>query len=112
MLTTQVSDRRLFLDTARRKNAEILVVRSTTVVPEIEGNRVRMVPALALQYSIANPAMTTCITGSANPDRIREWARWGEQPLDQTLLQEVLDILKPIRLPSQGPRFGHAVACH
>jgi L-galactose dehydrogenase len=51
---------------------------------------------LALQFSIANPDMTTCITGSANPDRVREWARWAEQPLDQVLLQEVLDILEPI----------------
>src|SRR5438105_1253767 len=41
---------------------------------------------LALQFSIANPEMTTCITGSANPDRVREWARWAEQPLDQSLL--------------------------
>jgi aryl-alcohol dehydrogenase-like predicted oxidoreductase len=51
---------------------------------------------LALQYSIANPDMTTCVTGSANPGRVREWARWAEQPLDPQLLQEVLDILKPI----------------
>ena len=40
--------------------------------------------------------MTTCVVGSANPGRIREWAGWAEQPLDQTLLQEVLEILKPI----------------
>jgi aryl-alcohol dehydrogenase-like predicted oxidoreductase len=51
---------------------------------------------LALQFSIANPDLTTCITGSANPGRIREWARWAAQPLDKELLQEVLDILKPI----------------
>jgi aryl-alcohol dehydrogenase-like predicted oxidoreductase len=51
---------------------------------------------LALQYSIANPEMTTCVTGSANPDRVREWARWAEQPIDAQLLQEVLDILKPV----------------
>jgi aryl-alcohol dehydrogenase-like predicted oxidoreductase len=51
---------------------------------------------LALQFSIANPDMTTCITGSANPGRVREWARWAAQPLDAALLQEVLDILKPI----------------
>jgi aryl-alcohol dehydrogenase-like predicted oxidoreductase len=51
---------------------------------------------LALQFSIANPDMTTCITGSANPWRVREWARWAAQPLDTALLQEVLDILKPI----------------
>jgi L-galactose dehydrogenase len=51
---------------------------------------------LALQFSIANPDMTTCVTGSANPDRVREWAGWAAQPLDQTLLAEVLQILQPI----------------
>lgn len=51
---------------------------------------------LALQFSIRHPAMTTCITGSANPDRVREWANWAEQPLDETLLAEVLAILQPI----------------
>jgi aryl-alcohol dehydrogenase-like predicted oxidoreductase len=52
---------------------------------------------LALQFSIAHPDMATCITGSANPERVREWARWAEQPLDQQLLiKEVLDILRPI----------------
>lgn len=51
---------------------------------------------LALQYSIANPEMTTCITGSASPKRIAEWANWAEEPIDETLLAEVLEILKPI----------------
>lgn len=51
---------------------------------------------LALQFSIANPEMTTCITGSASPDRVREWATWAAKPLDQPLLAEVLEILKPI----------------
>ncbi len=51
---------------------------------------------LALQFSIQNPDMTTCVTGSANPDRVRQWARWAEMPLDQTLLKEVQDILRPI----------------
>jgi aryl-alcohol dehydrogenase-like predicted oxidoreductase len=51
---------------------------------------------LALQYSIANPDMTTCITGTARPERVREWARWIEEPVDATLLAEVQDILRPI----------------
>ena len=51
---------------------------------------------LALQFSIANPDMTTCVTGSANPERVRQWARWAEEPLDQELLNETLAILKPI----------------
>jgi aryl-alcohol dehydrogenase-like predicted oxidoreductase len=51
---------------------------------------------LALQYSIANQDMTTCITGSASPKRIAQWARWAEEPIDQQLLNEELQILKPI----------------
>ena len=51
---------------------------------------------LALQFSIANEEMTTCITGSANQARIRQWAEWAEIPLDETLVAEVQDILKPI----------------
>ena len=51
---------------------------------------------LALQFSIANPDMTTCVTGSARPERIREWARWAEEPLDTELLAEVQKILRPI----------------
>jgi len=51
---------------------------------------------LALQFSIANPDMTTCITGSARPDRVRQWARWSEEPLDEQLVSDVQKILQPI----------------
>lgn len=51
---------------------------------------------LALQYSIANPDFTTCVTGSANPDRVAQWVDWASKPLDQSLVDEVLEILKPI----------------
>jgi L-galactose dehydrogenase len=51
---------------------------------------------LALQFSLANPDMATCIVGSANPENVRNWAAWAQQPLDQQLLAEVLEILKPI----------------
>lgn len=51
---------------------------------------------LALQFSIANPDFATCITGSANPGRIEQWFQWIEEPLDPELLNEVLQILKPI----------------
>ena len=51
---------------------------------------------LALQYSIANEEMTTCVTGSASPTRIAEWAKWAAEPMEQQLLKEVLEILKPI----------------
>jgi aryl-alcohol dehydrogenase-like predicted oxidoreductase len=51
---------------------------------------------LALQFSIANRDLDTCIVGSASPDRIRQWVDWASKPLDAVLLQEVQDILRPI----------------
>lgn len=51
---------------------------------------------LALQFSIANPDFTTCVTGSANPKRVSQWMDWAEEPMDEQLLQEVQEILKPI----------------
>lgn len=51
---------------------------------------------LALQFSIANPNFATCVTGSANPQRVSQWVDWAETPMDTQLLTEVLEILKPI----------------
>ena len=44
---------------------------------------------LALQFSLANPDIATTIAGSANPNNIRNWAKWAAEPLDQQLLAEV-----------------------
>src|SRR5688572_17420128 len=54
------------------------------------------VAKLALQFSIRNPDMATCVTGSASPQRIAEWAKWAAEPADEELLKEVLEILRPI----------------
>jgi aryl-alcohol dehydrogenase-like predicted oxidoreductase len=51
---------------------------------------------LALQFSIANPRIATCIAGSADPGRIKQWAEWTLQPIDERLLAEVIEILKPV----------------
>lgn len=51
---------------------------------------------LALQFSMANPDLATCVVGSANPANIQKWASWSKLPLDQTLVAEVQEILKPI----------------
>ena len=52
---------------------------------------------LALQFSLANPDITSTVSGSANPDNIRKWARWAAQPVDQQLLNEVLEIFRPVK---------------
>ncbi len=51
---------------------------------------------LALQFSIAEEQMATCIVGSANPDNVSKWVSWSEAPVDQSLMNEVLEILRPI----------------
>lgn len=52
---------------------------------------------LALQFSLANPDITTTISGSANPNNIRNWAKWAAEPLDQQLLAEVQAIFAPVK---------------
>ncbi len=52
---------------------------------------------LALQFSLANPDITTTIAGSANPENIKSWAKWIAEPIDQQLLAEVLEIFKPVK---------------
>ena len=52
---------------------------------------------LALQFSCANPDITTTLAGSASPDNIRKWAKWIEEPLDPQLLAEVQEIFKPVK---------------
>jgi aryl-alcohol dehydrogenase-like predicted oxidoreductase len=52
---------------------------------------------LALQFSLANPDITTTIAGSANPDNIRHWAKWAAEPIDRQLLAEVQAIFKPVK---------------
>ena len=51
---------------------------------------------LALQYSVANTSFASCVVGSANPDRVNGWCDWLDEPLDETLVAEVKEILKPI----------------
>ncbi len=52
---------------------------------------------LALQFSCEDPALATTIAGSANPNNIRKWAEWLEQPIDRELLTDVLAIFAPVR---------------
>jgi len=52
---------------------------------------------LAVQFSVANPDITTTVAGSANPENIRKWARWINEPVDHELLAEVLNIFKPVK---------------
>jgi L-galactose dehydrogenase len=52
---------------------------------------------LALQFSCANPDISTTVAGSANPENIRKWAKWIAEPIDRELLSEVLEIFRPVK---------------
>jgi aryl-alcohol dehydrogenase-like predicted oxidoreductase len=52
---------------------------------------------LALQFSCANPDITTTIAGSANPENIKQWAQWIAEPIDEELLREVQAIFAPVK---------------
>ena len=52
---------------------------------------------LAVQYCVAHKDITTTVAGSANPQNVRNWAKWAESSMDDELLSEVLSILEPIK---------------
>jgi L-galactose dehydrogenase len=52
---------------------------------------------LALQFSCEHPGLATTIAGSANPTNIRKWADWLEQPIDRSLLADVMAIFEPVK---------------
>ena len=52
---------------------------------------------LALQFSCGNPEIATTIAGSANPENIRRWAQWIEEPIDLELLRDVEKIFAPVK---------------
>jgi len=52
---------------------------------------------LALQFSVAQPDITTTLAGSANPENIGHWAKWVAEPMDEPLLAEVLELFRPVK---------------
>ena len=52
---------------------------------------------LALQFSLQHPDIATTVSGSANPENIRKWAKWASEPLDQELLAEVQSIFSAVK---------------
>jgi aryl-alcohol dehydrogenase-like predicted oxidoreductase len=52
---------------------------------------------LALQFSLSNPRIATTVAGSANPENIRNWAKWAAEPMDEGLLREVQELFAPVK---------------
>jgi aryl-alcohol dehydrogenase-like predicted oxidoreductase len=70
---------------AARRAADLCAKRGTDIAK------------LALQFSCANPDIATTIAGSANPENIRNWAKWIAEPMDEQLLCEVQEIFRPVK---------------
>ena len=51
---------------------------------------------LAVQFCCANPDIATTLVGTANPQNIRDNIAYANEPMDETLLAEVMEILAPI----------------
>lgn len=51
---------------------------------------------LAVQFCAANPDIATTLVGTARPQNIRNNIAFVNEPMDEQLLAEVLEILKPI----------------
>jgi aryl-alcohol dehydrogenase-like predicted oxidoreductase len=51
---------------------------------------------LAVRFCVENRDITTCVVGTANPQNMKNCIDWANGPLDQSLLNEVLEILKPV----------------
>lgn len=52
---------------------------------------------LALQFSVRNPAIATTLVGTADPTNLEKNVTWISEPLDETLLEKVTEILRPIK---------------
>ena len=50
-----------------------------------------------MQFGLANPDFATTLVGTTRPEHLKENIEWLESPINEALLAEVLEILKPIR---------------
>jgi L-galactose dehydrogenase len=51
---------------------------------------------LAVQFAVAEPRIATTLVGTASPENITNNVKWAGEPLDETLLADVREILTPI----------------
>jgi len=63
---------------------------------ELCASRGQDIARLAVQYSTANERIPTTLVSTANPDNIRNNAAWTDEPIDEELLKDVLEMLKPV----------------
>lgn len=55
----------------------------------------KSIEQLAIKYSVSNPRIATTLFSSSRPAAVLQNIKWVEEALDEELLAEVLEILKP-----------------
>ncbi len=51
---------------------------------------------LAVRYSVDHPGIPTTLVSTSRPENIEKKIQWATEPLNEELLSEVLEILKPV----------------
>ncbi len=51
---------------------------------------------LAIQFAIRHPGIATTLVGSASPQNMQRNIQWIDEPMDEQLLNDVLEMLRPI----------------
>jgi len=51
---------------------------------------------LAVKYSVSNPRIPTTLVSTSNPENVKKNILWAESTLNEELLGQVLEILKPV----------------
>lgn len=51
---------------------------------------------LCVQFSTHCEDLPTCVMGTGNPENVKKWARWLEEPYESEIIEEVEQILSPV----------------
>jgi aryl-alcohol dehydrogenase-like predicted oxidoreductase len=55
----------------------------------------KSIEQLAVMYSVNNPRIATTLFSTTRPEAVLQNIQWANEPLDETLLQEIRQILEP-----------------
>jgi aryl-alcohol dehydrogenase-like predicted oxidoreductase len=51
---------------------------------------------LCVQFSTRHPSLATCVIGTGNPENVREWVSWLDEPYEEDAIRAVESILAPV----------------
>ncbi|THF73465.1 aldo/keto reductase [Cohnella fermenti] len=70
--------------------------RACRAAAELCASRGEDIAKLAVQFSTSNERIPTTLISTANPANVAKNAAWVDEPIDEELLREVLELLAPV----------------